>query len=83
MNGRIVVETQDRNNLGTHNMVLFVNLPQYSVTLDVPFKILIEACIVYDIHVTHPQNLHLFYSLGGARLEEPIPDAFLTPSNCG
>ena len=83
MNGRILVETQDRNNLGTHHMVLFVDLPQYSVTLDVPFKIIIEACVVYDIHVTHPRNLHLFYSLGGAPLLEPIPDAFLTPSSCG
>ena len=54
MGGQVLVETQDRNNQGTHNMVLSVQLPDYNVVRDIRFRITIESCVVYDIHVTHP-----------------------------
>ena len=64
-------------------MIVNVRLPDYDVSLDVPFTLIIEACIVYDIHVTHPPDLRLFYDLGDQALVEPIPETFLTPSDCG
>jgi hypothetical protein len=57
--GQVVVETQNYDDVGTYSMILFVELPEYNVSLDIPFQVVIEACIVYDIHVTHPEELHL------------------------
>ena len=64
-------------------MILRASLPNFDVAIDLPFKIIIEACVVYDIHVTHPPNLKIYYEVGEPAHEEPIPDTFLTPPECG
>lgn len=84
LNGlEINVETQDYTTEGTHDMIIKVLLPEYNISLEIPFKLTIEACVVTDIHVTHPIDLILTYYLGDPALEEPIPETFLTPSDCG
>lgn len=64
-------------------MILLVKLTRFNVKLEIPFKIIIEACVVYDIHVTHPPSLKILYDIGQLPHEEPIPDTFLTPPECG
>ena len=81
--GRIIVETQSSGDTGTHDMILSVFLPEHDKTETFEFKVTIEACVVYDIHVTQPGELHLFYNVGDLGLTEPIPETFLTPEDCG
>ena len=59
MGGRIIAQSQDRNDLGSHDMILLVTLIKFEVTLELSFQIVVEACTVYDIHVTHPPSLFI------------------------
>ena len=64
-------------------MILCTTLTDYNINLYIKFTITIEACIVYDIHVTHPPTLRIEYDVGEPTVMEPLPDTFLTPSDCG
>lgn len=64
-------------------MILCVHLPDYGKELSIEFTVTINQCVVYKISVTHPQQLSYTYQIDEPTLVIPVPQAFLTPSNCG
>ena len=64
-------------------MILKVSLTRYDKMAEFRFDIEIIACIVTEISVTHPDILHIDYSVGDPPHVENLPQVFLTPPGCG
>lgn len=69
----IEVITDDPNDIGPHDMILTVTLVDYGVSMDFPFDIQIDSCILesidFDDTISTPQT----YKVDESPLKIPLP----------
>ena len=82
----INVQTSQRADVGTHDMILEVTLSLYAQTLNQPFTIVIkdDECTITGLEVAPGQDFTVVYNIENppAPLVKAYPELRVTPASC-